>query len=110
MTETRAVATNEDVQKLAPRVAADIFIDGELREETLRRHLRNSTRSVVGWIFLSGYFFYPLGQMLTEEVELFHLAVQLAAIAIFGWIARDAWIQRRVLSRLLKEVAPESES
>ena len=37
MTEN-SETTNPDVQKLAPRVLADVFIDGELKPDTLKRH------------------------------------------------------------------------
>ena len=90
-----------EMQQLAPRITADVLVDGELKPATLQKHLRRTTRTCILWLAAAVFVAVHLAMMLMDSQPLLLLIGQAGLLGALGTVLRDQWGQRAVLARLL---------
>lgn len=102
MTSVEQLEMSHGLGQLPPRVLADVLIDGELKTETLQRHLKRTTRTGILWLAAAAFLAVHLATMIAQGEILLLLIGQAGILAGIGMALSDLRGQRALLARLLR--------
>ena len=102
MTQAEPLTADSEVQQLAPRILADVFADGELRAETLQRHLKNNTRVPFLWGSSSVLLLLHIGLLFHEGESTLRIVGQVGILGGLVMMAQHIRGQRPLLKRLIQ--------